>query len=216
MTSTLKTWLYPAIVAGTVALLISGAAWVHDAGQNKERAVWQAKEAERAIQLTKALQAEYERGRRASQKYQLAASALQTSYLNLEGPSHDLRQRVSLVLPPVAVARNRDRLPGAPGHVTERQSTDAPAPGQEQRGDVPRSDRLSLAAVWLWNGALTGADVPAGACGLADTSSEACAADSGLIVDDAWDNQALNAKSCAADRLRHRSLIEFLTERPAE
>lgn len=216
MTSPLKTWLYLAIATGTAALLIAAAAWIHDAGEKEERAAWQVKETERVLQLTKDLQAEYERGRLASQKYQLAASALQTGYLNLNGPTHDLRQRVSLVLPSPVPARRGDRLSSAPRSAADRPDTDAPAPGQEQRGAFPRSDRLSLAAVWMWNSALAGTDVPAGACGLAGTSSEACAADSGLTVDDAWDNQTLNAKSCAADRLRFRSLIEFLTERPAE
>lgn len=216
MSKTLKTWLCLAIAAGAAALLLGVAAWIHDAGRNKERAAWLGKEKARAEQITKALQAAYERGRLASQKYQLGASALQGSYLNLEGPTHDLHQRVSLVLPPPVLARRGDRLSGAPRSAEGRPDTDAPAPGQEQRGAVPRSDRLSLAAVWMWNSALAGADVPAGACGLADTSSEACAADSGLTVDDAWHNQNLNAKSCAADRLRQRSLIEFLTERPAE
>ena len=67
----------------------------------------------------------------------------------------------------------------------------------------------------MWNSALAGTDVPAGTCGLADASVEACAADSGLTVDDAWTNHDINVRSCAADRLRYRALIEFLTERPA-
>ncbi|MBI2770006.1 MAG: hypothetical protein HYX47_10310 [Burkholderiales bacterium] len=69
---------------------------------------------------------------------------------------------------------------------------------------------LSLGAVWMWNSALASADKPAGACGLADTSEGACAADSGITVEDAWDNQALNARLCAEDRIRHLRLIDYI------
>jgi hypothetical protein len=216
MSATLKTWLYVAAAAIALALGLCGASWIYDAGQTKERAIWQGKEVTRADQLAKDLQAEYERGRAASQRYQLGASALQTNYLNLEGPSHDLRRRVSLVLPAAVSACNRDRLPNAVGAASQRAGADAGPPGEEHSGAEPGSGRLSRAAVWMWNSALAGIDTPAGACGLADTSSQACAVDSGLTVDDAWDNHTLNAKSCAADRLRYRALIEFITERPAE
>jgi len=208
MSLTARAWA--GLVAGAVAaLLLAACAFaIHGAGRMQERAAWQQKEAQRATQLAKDLQAEYERGRAASAKYQLGASALQASYLSLEGPTHELRQRVSLVLPP-AVPDRRTRQP----------SCAAPAAAPEPHADAaPPADgphRLSLAAVWMWNSALAGTDVPAGTCGLADTSVEACAADSGLTVDDAWTNHDINARSCAADRLRYRALIEFLTERPA-
>lgn len=201
MNLTARAWA--GLVAGAVAtLLLAACAFaIHGAGRMQERAAWQQKEAQRATQLAQDLQAEYERGRAASAKYQLGASALHSSYLSLEGPTHDLRQRVSLVLPP-AVPERRAR----------QTACAAPAAAPEPPADGPH--RLSLAAVWMWNSALAGTDVPAGACGLADTSVEACAADSGLTVDDAWTNHDINARSCAADRLRYRALIEFLTERP--
>lgn len=192
---------------GAGALLLAAGAWaIHDAGRTRERALWQAAEARRATQFAKELEAEYARGRAASNRYQLGASALQTRYLTLEGPSHDLRRRVALVVPPAAPDRRVERS-GDPAQPV--------VPGDAPRDLVDRGHRLSLAAVWLWNSALAGTDVPAGACGLADTSVEACAADAGVTVDEAWDNHDLNAKSCAADRLRHRALIEFITERPA-
>jgi len=202
MNLTARAWA--GLVAGAVAAapMAACAFAIHGAGRMQERAAWQQKEAQRATQLAQDLQAEYERGRAASAKYQLGASALQSSYLSLEGPTHDLRQRVSLVLPP-AVPERRAR----------QTACTAPAAAPEPHADGPH--RLSLAAVWMWNSALAGTDVPAGACGLADTSVEACAADSGLTVDDAWTNHDINARSCAADRLRYRALIEFLTERPA-
>ncbi|MDP9911396.1 hypothetical protein J2W27_003520 [Variovorax boronicumulans] len=205
-----------AVAVGAGALLLAVGGWaVHDAGRTKERVLWQDKEAQRAAQFAKDLEAEYARGRAASTRYQLGASALQARYFTLEGPFHDLRRRVSLVVPSAVPDRRAER-PGDPARpVAPRADPDAVAPGDAQRDPVDRGHRLSLAAVWLWNSALAGTDVPAGACGLADTSVEACAADAGLTVDDAWDNHHLNAKSCATDRLRHRALIEFITERPA-
>jgi hypothetical protein len=73
--------------------------------------------------------------------------------------------------------------------------------------------RLTLGAVSLWNSALEGRLVPAGACRTADPAEQACAADAGLSVDDAWDNHATNAASCAADRARLAGLIDYLTRR---
>jgi hypothetical protein len=211
MSLTARAW------AGLVAaLLLAACAFaIHGAGRMQERAAWQQKEAQRATQLAQDLQAEYERGRAASAKYQLGASALQASYLSLEGPTHELRQRVSLVLPPAVAARRAGRPSRAAPAAAPEPHADAAPPGDMQRDGVDDPHRLSLAAVWMWNSALAGTDVPAGACGLADTSVEACAADSGLTVDDAWTNHDINARSCAADRFRYRALIEFLTERPA-
>ncbi|WP_256327357.1 hypothetical protein [Variovorax sp. EL159] len=215
MNLTARLWL--GLFAGVVmALLLAAAGFaLHGAGRMQERALWQQKEVQRATQLAQDLQAEYERGRAASAQYQLGASALQARYLSLEGPTHDLRQRVSLVLPPAVPDRRAQRPAGAAPSAAPGPHADAAPPGDTQHDAVGGPHRLSLAAVWLWNSALAGTDVPAGACGLADTSSEACAADAGLTVDDAWTNHDINARSCAADRLRHRALIEFLTERPA-
>lgn len=209
---------WAALIAGVVvALLLAAAAFaIHGAGRMQERAIWLQKETQRATQLAQDLQAEYERGRAASAQYQLGASVLQSSYLSLEGPVHDLRQRVSLVLPPAVPDRRAERPARAAQAAASEPAADAAPPGDAQRDAVGRPHRLSLAAVWMWNSALAGTDVPAGACGLADTSVEACAADAGLTVDDAWTNHDINARSCAADRLRYRALIEFLTERPTQ
>lgn len=74
---------------------------------------------------------------------------------------------------------------------------------------------LTLAAVRMWNGALTGTDVPAGACGPAgatEGADAACSESSGLTLDDAWANHATNAKSCADDRRRYQYLIDYLKQ----
>lgn len=81
-------------------------------------------------------------------------------------------------------------------------------------GDAGSADPvLSLAAVSLWNSALAGADVPAGACRSDDPTSAACAAGSGITLYEAWQNHAANAFACAADRARHQGLIDFITRR---
>ena len=76
---------------------------------------------------------------------------------------------------------------------------------------------LSLGAVWLWNSALAGSQQAAGACGIDAATGQAavaCAAPSGLPLDAAWDNHLANAQSCAADRLRHQHLIDYLKAQP--
>ena len=77
----------------------------------------------------------------------------------------------------------------------------------------PADPELSLRAVWVWNSALIGADSPAGACGLAGgtaAADAACAAPSGVTLEDAWANHAINARTCADDRARYRALIQTL------
>ncbi len=66
----------------------------------------------------------------------------------------------------------------------------------------------------MWNSALNGRDTNAGTCGLADQSESACAADSGISLEEAWDNQALNARICADDRVRHQKLIDYVKGTP--
>jgi len=73
---------------------------------------------------------------------------------------------------------------------------------------------LTAGAVSLWNSALAGGLVPTGACSLADPASAACAADTEVSLEDAWDNQAANAAACRADRARLAALIDYLTQTP--
>lgn len=73
---------------------------------------------------------------------------------------------------------------------------------------------LSNGAVWMWNSALAGrADVPPSACGTDGGSGEpapSCAEDSGLTVDDAWSNHAINAQICARNAARLTRLVDYL------
>lgn len=91
---------------------------------------------------------------------------------------------------------------------TEAAAPAPAAPGAQQPGVV-----LSLAAVSLWDSALAGHDVGAGACRADDPAGAACAAGSGLELEDAWANHRINAASCAADRARLDALISHLERR---
>lgn len=73
--------------------------------------------------------------------------------------------------------------------------------------------QLSLGAISLWNSALAGADVAAGACSPADPASPACAAASTAGLEDAWANHRSNALSCAEDRARLTQLIALIKQR---
>lgn len=66
---------------------------------------------------------------------------------------------------------------------------------------------LTAGAVSVWNSALTGADVPANSCGPADPASRTCAAATDLTVDDAAENQRVNAELCRQDRIQLQRLI---------
>lgn len=161
-----------------------------------------------------------------------AAADLLREQLALQGRYHaTLEQRIARApltvaaacRPAVAAASGVDLLagvppkrptlvPSAPGVPGGAPSGGAAPPGPpDEVGGTGL--RLTLAAVSLWNSALAGADVPAGACRAADPTSAACAADAGVGIDQAWANHATNAASCAADRARQASLIAFIKRR---
>lgn len=112
------------------------------------------------------------------------------------------RHEQNLVVSEVAAAA---AAPGAAASAPGPDVAVAAAPG----GGL----RLSAGAVRLWDSALAGADVPAGACGAADPTAGACAAASPYDIQHAWDNHIENAARCREDRARYRQLIEFLQSR---
>ncbi len=87
----------------------------------------------------------------------------------------------------------------------------ADAPGQD--GAAGDADELTLGAVSVWNSALAGADVPAGACGLAGAPDDACSAGAGVGIEEVWANHVTNAGACAFDRRRYQRLIDHLNSR---
>jgi hypothetical protein len=186
-----------ALVAVVLALVTGGYRWGAHATDN----AWQAKEAKRLQDQAIARDAEQRRGEKASGELQ--AQLLQQSITNdqLQEAFNAYKRVHPILFTPVAVG---SLAPAAGGQTVPPGSFVLPA------RLVPV---LTYGAVWMWNSALVGRDAPAGACGLADTSEAACAADAGISLEDAWDNQALNARICAEDRTRHQKLIDFLKGR---
>ncbi len=173
-----------------IALVFGGYRWGAHATDN----AWQAKDAKRLQAEAVARESEIRRGEKASGELQ--AQLLQQAIANDElTKAFDAYKKRNPILARRA-ARVAPAAPAAPAQCD-------PLPG----GGSPA---LSFGAVWMWNSALAGRDTAAGTCGLADTSEGACAADAGVTLEDAWDNQALNARLCAEDRTRHQRLIDFL------
>lgn len=185
----------------SLALVGGGYWWGSDATDN----AWQAKHA-------KELQAERaETAKETKRADQVAANYLtehldqEDRYAALNATYQDLRRRVPLVVPGPVVVVARSDPPGSDSPGPDERSAPATA--------VDSSPVLTLAAVRMWNGALTGTDQAAGACspaGPPEGTDAACAEGSGLTLDDAWANHAANAKACAADRQRYQHLIDFL------
>lgn len=188
-----------------LALVGGGYWWGHTATDN----AWQAKHA-------KEIKAERDETAKETQRADQAAANYLTEHLDqedryaaLSATYQDLRRRVPLVVPGPVVVVTRSDPPGPESSGPDERSAAATA---GDGGPV-----LTLAAVRMWNGALTGADQAAGACspagateGSEAAATEACAQGSGLTLDDAWANHAANAKACAADRQRYQHLIDFL------
>ena len=186
--------------------LVGGGYWW---GSNATDNAWQAKHAKELEAERDETAKETARADQAAAHYISEHLDQEDRYAALDSLYQDLRHRVPLVVPgPVAVAASG----AAPG---------SQAPGPDQRpataAAVDSGPVLTLAAVRMWNGALTGIDAATGACGPAGATegadaaaNEACAESSGLTLDDAWANHAANAKSCADDRQRYQHLIDFL------
>ena len=184
-----------------IALLGGGYWWGNTATDN----AWQAKQAKADQATSKALAKETQRAELAAASYLQEHLDQEARYADLNTQYLDLRRRTPLVVPrPVVVAPcGNTPVPEAPG------PDQRPAPGAAGDSDPV----LTLAAVRMWNGALTGVDSPAGACGAAgaaEGADAACAESAGLTLDDAWDNQATNARTCAEDRQRFQHLIDYL------
>lgn len=184
--------------------LVGGGYWW---GQTATDNAWQAKHAKELEAQRAETAKQTERANQAAANYLQEHLDQEDRHASLNAQYQDLRRRVPLVVPGCVVV-------AAPGNVPE-----LPAPSADQRPTpgpaVDGGPVLTLAAVRMWNGALTGTDAPAGACGstgATEGADAACAESSGLTLDDAWANHATNAKSCAEDRLRYQHLIDYLKQ----
>jgi len=186
--------------------LVAGGYWWGSAATDN---AWVARKAKADQAAAAVLQKETARADAAAGSYLREHLDQEDRYAALDATYRNLRRRVPLVVPgPVAAAACGS------GHGPRPQ-----APSPDERGAPAATGGgspepvLTLAAVRMWNGALTGLDAPAGACGPAGPAEGAaapCAESSGLGLEDAWDNHAANARACAADRQRYQRLIDFL------
>ena len=188
-----------ATIVLALSILGAGYWWGHSATDN----AWIAKQAKKDKAAADALAEANERANTAAGTYLREHRDQEDRYDSLNAQYSDLSRRVPLVV------YRAVPVDGACANDAAQQDVERGAPVHP----VDRGPGLTLAAVRMWNGSLTGIDAPAGACGPADATTQAdaaCAQDSGLTVDDAWANHATNAKSCAEDRQRYQHLIDFL------
>lgn len=192
------------LLCTTLAFLGGGYWWGHTASNN----AWQAKQAKTDKKVRDELDAMTASAGRAAIRYLDARISQQEAYATLDLKYRALRDRHPLVVPgPVAVVACQPKPAQGP----------QPSPAPDPAGDS--GPVLTLAAVRLWNGALTGIDTPAGACGAAGSAEgadAACSEGAGLTLDDVWDNHTTNARSCAEDRQRYRALINLLNHPKGE
>ncbi|GAP37885.1 hypothetical protein ABXN37_22435 [Piscinibacter sakaiensis] len=206
-----------ASIAVLAALLVGGiAALAYGWGRTAGSAAVPRQEAAQARAALQAYQADVRRVDQATDRYLADHRALEDRYAQLDREHRALLKRHRLIVP------QRTAVAVAPlqcdGGVQRAPDLAADQAGRIELPDAARDAdgelQLTLAAVRVWNAALTGRDAPAGACGAAAAAAgadAACAEGSGLGIADAWDNHAANARACAEDRQRYRHLIEFLT-----
>lgn len=199
-----------ALLLIAIALVAGGYGWGSHATEN----AWQAKQAKADREQNAKYQAEVLRGDAAAAAYLTEHLDQEDRYDKLDDQFKAFRKRHPLTLPARVAAHAPAATAAAPASAAA--AGGVPAEHVELRGGDDPEPRLSLGAVWMWNSALAGRDVAAGACdaaAAADGAGAACAADAGLDLVDAWANQEENARTCAIDRQRFKSLIEFVKGR---
>ena len=167
---------------------------------------WQALTAKTERAAATQYRAEVARGDKAVGDLRTFTRAQTERYTQLTGAFNDLRRnRIPLAIDQAARIACNAALDGAgaPGLRTPD--------GSGAAGDSGL--RLSAGAVWMWNSALAGSDQPVNTCGLADPAAPACAVETSITLDDAWDNHTGNAQACAENRLAHQRLIDFVQQR---
>ncbi len=191
-----------------LVLVVLGAAW---GGYRHGVTTTENAQAARDLEVARLAAADRARkediGRAATEKAQADKRQQEESYAQLDPKYKDLRRQVPLVVPtkPTVVARPADSP-----------AVDEPTAATQGTVEPVAELRLTGAAVWVWNSALSGhADVPPRACG-ADgglgAADPACAGVTNLTVDDAWDNHTDNAKRCARNTARYERLKAYLRQ----
>ncbi len=199
-----------AIAALLIAALAAGS---YLAGDHNRNNAWLAKQAAQERDARAALDAEVMRSAAAQLTLLADQADMQDRYQSLEESFNALIRRGPILVARTGTDGNSaaDQCIGHHTDLNSGQEKDVPIGGDA--GGIVDAD-LSFGAVWMWNSALAATDIPAGSCGVADTSPEACAAGSGVSIEAAIGNHITNAKSCAEDRLKHQQLIDYLTALP--
>lgn len=199
---------YAALALAAIAALLLGGAFMW--GGHVKNNAWLAKQAKAQQAQADKYQAETLRADRAAAAYLTEHRDQEERYEALNDQFKAFRKRLPLVA--------ATRLAAAPAPAA------APAARADHPAEAPRrielpdpGPALSLGAVWMWNSALAGRDVAAGACDAAAAAGgaeAACTQDAGVDLQDAWDNHTENARSCARDREKLRHLINYLQGGP--
>lgn len=200
-------WIVPLLV------LLWGALGFYGGFQYSDNA-WQARQAQQLRAQTQALQAEQLRSQAAARQSNQEQQALQKSYTVLKEKFDAFTSRGPLVVwrNGASAVCDTGAVPGGvPGGAVAPGQPPGHGPASNSSPDVGAAISLSAGAVWMWNSALAATDTPAGACGAADPTSPACAVDAGVSIAAAWANHTANAQTCAADRLRHQRLIDYIS-----
>lgn len=196
------------VVLATVAGLIGGGYWAgHSAATTAAQT--EALKAEREARAKYDL--EVQRGDKAVADLIAERAAGDLRFNELQGAFDAVKKTT-----PLLVARRASACAGLGAAAAAGAGGHADAPlgaGHPPAGAPGDPDRLTAGAVFMWNSALDGADRPAGACGSADTSEAACAAETSVSLGDVWSNHTFNARLCAEDRLNHQRLIDYLKGR---
>jgi hypothetical protein len=227
-------WLRVGLAVALAAAVAGAAAWFHRQGVGAERARWEQRAAEEQAAERSAYELELARANAAATDALADARAVEEQLTDLrkeirrasslplvvERPRRSAQPGAHAAIDAAGAARQRAAghaagVGAAPGDPTAEQAAQAPgsvaAAEPVDGSDVDR--RLTLGFVRLWNSALAGESLAAGACSADDPTAQACAADSGLTLVDALDNHAENAASCRIDRAQLARLIGLVAER---
>ncbi len=210
-------WLKSIVAEHLVGLMaiLAAIAFGYAQGEKHNEQKWLANQAKVERSARVDYDAQARAGEAAAAQYLKDTRALTGQFNELTEKFNGLRKRIPLVVAsrPTVCAhdlrddRSKDKVPG---NTIARTETEKAALGD---GAGATSLVLTHGAVWMWNSALTGTDQPAHACGATNPTAAACAAATSLTVDDAWDNHIANAQACAANRLAHQRLIDFIQQK---
>jgi hypothetical protein len=205
------TLLLLCLALALAAASATGYLWGHTAARQAAKAQQHRQDLQHALAVAKALNQGLQEGQAAAHALQLDLDTQRTYY------TQQLAERARHAPLVVRTACPAAAQPAAPHQPPGLLAAAAhPAPDHPPQPAAGGGVRFTLGAVSVWNSALAGGDVPAGACSAADPSSPACAADAGVDERDVWRNHRVNAQLWAECRQRANALISLLCQRPGQ